>query len=528
MITAFEKLDQLSFWKLAAISFGLGILLATTFAPLHLVFLLPVGFAGLLILLGTCKTKWQAFFIGWWFGWGQFIAGLYWVSFAFMVDAEAYAALIPIPALILPAVLAIFNGSATVLLHIFRLQGLTRILAFAGIWTLLEYIRGVLFTGFPWNLVGYSWGDTLAILQWVSFIGIYGLTLITVFISAIPSLLISKQLSQKRKNVYMLGAAGILLLLFGVGTIRLQAPEMEKVAGSDMRILQPNNDQKSKWKAKTRFEHVRRLEALSRTDPKGARFLIWPETAVPYFITTDPRIRSYLQRLVPADGALITGAPRKDPERRRYWNSLQALGPQGDILAVYDKRHLLPYGEYLPLRSFLKKSGIASLIPVLDTMSDFSFPDPGASNILKVDGLPPARVLICFEVVFPWEIANGEPFDWILNVTNDAWFGNTSGPYQHFVVSRTRAIEQGVSLVRSANKGISAIIDGYGRVLQKTSSTEAGFVDGQLPAPIEGRTFYSKVGESLPLGLAILAILPGFLRRRRVELPPQSNKNIAP
>ncbi|OUR76248.1 apolipoprotein N-acyltransferase [Alphaproteobacteria bacterium 46_93_T64] len=509
------KLDQLPFWKLGGIAFVLGLLLATTFAPLHLIFFLPVCFSGLLILLGKCQSKWQAYFIGWWFGWGQFIAGLYWIGFSFTIDANAHAALIPIPTLILPAFLAIFCGLATLSLHILKARGLIRVLAFAGIWTLFEYIRGVIFTGFPWNLAGYSWGNTLPLMQWTAFFGIYGLTLLTVFVSSVPSILADPTLSQRTKNRYILADCAMLACLFAVGFTRLQAPPLDLIEGTDLRIVQPNNDQQGKWKPKTRFEHVRRLTELSREGETSAKYLIWPETAVPFFLTTDERLKPYLQQFVPPGGAIITGAPRKDPERRLYWNSVQALSSEGKILGKYDKRHLLPYGEYLPLRWFLKTSGISSLIPVLDKMSDFSFPEENASDILSVGNLPPARVLICYEVAFPWEIKGQAPFEWILNVTNDAWFGHTSGPYQHFVTSQTRAIEQGVSLIRSANKGVSAIVDGYGRVLQKRAPIDAGVIDGKIPSPIEGRTFYSKVGEFLPFGLTIAFILPALYLRRR-------------
>lgn len=507
--------DSLSYWKLSAISFVLGLLMATTFAPLHLIFFLPICFSGLLILAGKSKTKLQAFFMGWWFGWGQFIAGLYWIGVSFTIDAEAHAALIPIPTLILPAFLAIFCGLTTLALHLLKVRGLVKVLAFASIWTLSEYIRGTIFTGLPWNLAGYSWGNTLPILQWTAFVGIYGLTLFTVFLSSIPALLAEPTYSRNAKNRIILIDCALLAVLFIGGVVRLQAPVLGVIDNSQVRIVQPNNEQKDKWKPKTRFTHVRRLTELSSGTPSDAKYLIWPETAVPFFLTTDERIQNYLKTFVPDGGAIITGAPRKDPTRRLYWNSVQALNADGEILGKYDKRHLLPFGEYLPLRWFLKASGIASVIPVLDKMSDFSFPEEGASNILKVTGLPPARVLICYEVAFPWEVNDEESFDWILNVTNDAWFGHTSGPYQHFLTSRTRAIEQGVALIRSANKGISGIVDGYGRVLQNFLPTQTGVIDGQIPMPIENRTLYSMVGETLPLSLTLLFLLPALIRRFR-------------
>lgn len=506
-------LPSLSFWKKALIAFVLGGLLAGALAPVHAIFILPLSLSGLLILERSCQNKWQSFFIGWWFGWGHFIAGLYWIGVAFTIDANAHAALIPVPTLILPACLALFFGLATVLTRILGVNGLIKILAFASIWTLLEYIRGILFSGFPWNLLGYAWGDILPIMQSVAFIGIYGLTFLTVLISALPSLLAEREIPRSRKNIYILGDCLLLLAVFGAGFIRLQTPPQGPIANSAVRIVQPNNDQQDKWKSETRFTHVLRLKKFSEQGGNPHRLLIWPETAVPFFMTTDDPIRGYLQQLVPKGGAIITGAPRKDPNARRYWNSVQALDENGAILGIYDKRHLLPYGEYLPLRPFLKASGISALIPALDAMSDFSFPDPGAKNVMSILDLPPFRTLICYEVTFPWEVRDTDHFEWILNVTNDAWFGNTSGPYQHFTISKTRAIEQGVSLIRSANKGVSAIVDGYGRVQQQLMPTQEGVLDGNIPSALENRTPYSRFGERIPLMICVISLVPALIRR---------------
>ncbi|WP_169566859.1 apolipoprotein N-acyltransferase [Sneathiella limimaris] len=509
----FFSLSDVPFWKKAFAAFFLGALLAATLAPVHAIFFLPVCFSGLLLLVSNITTRWQAFFTGWWFGWGFHIAGLYWIGVAFTIDADTYAALLPIPILVLPACLAIFTGLTTLIIHLLGGRGILRILAFAGIWTGLEYIRGILFTGFPWNLIGYAWGDMLAMLQWTAFVGIYGLTFLTVLISSIPVILGDTTYSKNNRHFWILADCCLIILLVGVGFWRLNAPDLEKFDDMKVKVLQPGNEQKDKWKSGTRFQHVKRLEDLSRQNPSDANLLIWPETAVPFFLTTDERIRNYLTRNVPKNGYLITGAPRRHPIERKYWNSVQALNAQGKIEGIYDKRHLLPYGEYLPLRSFLKSSGLASLIPVLDQMSDFSFPDADASDVMAIPGVAPFRVLICYEVTFPWEVKVDTKFDWILNVTNDAWFGHTSGPYQHFVISRTRAIEQGVSIVRSANKGITAVIDGYGRILKKRSPLEAGAIESSVPAPLSNRTLYFKAGEIIPLSICLFSLLPFLIVR---------------
>ncbi len=510
------RLSALSYWKLSGLSFVLGLLLATTFAPLHLVFFLPVCFSGMLVLLSQAPTRWQAFFIGWWFGWGQFMAGLYWIGVAFTIDAQAHAALLPLPVMGLPAFLAIYCGLATLITYLLKASGMNRVLIFSGLWVLAEYARGALFTGFPWNLAGYAWGDVLPMLQWVAFIGIYGLTLMTVLISSLPALLAEKDMPQKSKNTAMLITCGLLAGMVGIGYIRLQADPLPPLANSTIRLVQPNIAQADKWKPDLKFGHVKRLTEMSigdGSDSPPPRILIWPETAVPFFLTTDNNLKFYLQRFIRKDGALVTGAPRKDTSRKRYWNSVQTLASDGSIVSIYDKRHLVPYGEYLPLHSFLKASGLASLIPVLDQMSSFS--KGAGGGLLSVPGLPPAAAFICYEVAFPWEVQTGPSATWILNVTNDGWFGNTSGPYQHLVITRTRAIEQGKSVVRAANTGISTVIDGYGRIKEKLPLNSQGILDSTIPSPLEQRTLYQQAGEYLPSGLSLLLIVVALFRHRQ-------------
>ncbi|MBL4907857.1 MAG: apolipoprotein N-acyltransferase [Sneathiella sp.] len=510
-----DSLSQLRFWKVAALSFFLGLLLATTFAPLHLVFFLPVCFSGLLILFGTAKTKSQAFFVGWWFGWGQFIAGLYWIGIAFTIDANAHAALIPLPTLGLPAFLAIFSGLATLATYLVNVRSLYRILAFSGFWVLFEYARGLVFTGFPWNLAGYSWGNVLPMLQWVSYIGIYGLTLVTVLISSIPALLTDKSLSTSKKNTLILLDCLFLAVLIAVGYARIPNTPLEMFADSQIRIVQPNIQQAEKWKADKKLGHVKKLVELSKQETGiKPKYLIWPETAVPYFLTTDENLIFYLQRIVPENGRLITGAPRKNAHSKQYWNSVQILDQAGNINGIYDKRHLVPYGEYMPLRNFTKAIGLTSLIPALDKMSDFSLPSETSPKTLDIPGLGSARILICYEVAFPWEMQSDTSFNWILNVTNDAWFGKTSGPYQHLVIAKTRAVEQGMSVVRAANSGVSAIFDGYGRLLQMIPLDESGIIDSSIPQALDGGTLYKKHGELIPVFLVLLIIVSGLIGKR--------------
>lgn len=517
MTKALFRLSETPFWQRALLSYISGLLLATAFAPLHLIFVLPLCFSAFLILLSTAETKKQAFFLGWFFGWGQFMAGFYWIGVAFTIDANAHAALIPLPVIGLPAFLALFPGLAALFTYASGIKGTWRVFAFTGFWVLSEYGRGLIFTGFPWNLTGYAWGDILPMLQWAAFIGVYGLTGMTVLISSLPSLLADKSQSRSQKNQAVFLSCFLLFIMLGTGYFRLVDSELTALPDSNIRLVQPNIPQADKWKPSLKAEHLKKLVDLSNQDQQNQpKTLIWPETAVPFFLTTERHIQAYLYRHIPENGTLVTGAPRKDIEKRQYFNSVQALSSSGKITGIYDKEHLVPYGEYLPLRQFLVDSGISKFIPVLDSMSDFTAGSNPSSGTLKIGKLPAARTLICFEIAFPLEVEKGQSFDWILNLTNDGWFGNTSGPYQHLVISRTRAIEQGKSVIRAANTGISAVIDGYGRIIDQLPLNQSGIIDSEIPSPLENRTPYVILGETPLVIISILLIVLSFLRHRQI------------
>jgi apolipoprotein N-acyltransferase len=255
---------------------------------------------------------------------------------------------------------------------------------------------------------------------------------------------------------------------------------------------------------------VRKHIELSRRPGFDSRtHVIWPETAVPYFLSRQPDLRGVLARAAPAGGALLTGAPRMSEQGggRVFHNSLVALGPDGRTLGSYDKVHLVPFGEYVPLRQYLP------LPKLTQGASDFT---PGdGHDALEIESLPPFSVLICYEAIFPDEVVKpGTRPAWLLNVTNDAWFGVSSGPHQHLASARLRAIEQGMPLVRAANTGISAIVDPWGRTLKRLDLQRVGILDGPLPQAIQGRTPYARFGDLpiLLLSFGVLAI--GLILRR--------------
>lgn len=487
-------------WRRHGLAVLLGAAAALALPPFHILPLLWVAFPVLLWQIEGCATRRQAFALGWCFGLGFFVAGLYWIANALTVDTARFWWLMPLAAVGLPALLAIFTALVVLAVHLLRLRGLALALGFALFWLIAEYLRGHILTGFPWNLLGYVWAPSGAMLQLAAVTGIYGLSLVTVLAACLPA---------ARSRSAMAAAAALLLLVWGGGAVRLAgAPAVDdpamRVEGVVLRLVQANIPQYEKWAGLNPRDHlIRHLELSARPSP-GARptHVLWPETAVPYLLSEDIQAREVVGRVAPDGGAVLTGAIRVERpvgEPPRYWNSLHAIGPGGLIQATYDKAHLVPFGEYVPLRD------IFGFLPAVATSLDFQR-GPGPRSI-QVPGLPPVSPLICYEAIFPGAVADPDSRPgWLLNVTNDGWYGYSTGPFQHFQIARLRAVEEGLPLVRVANTGISGVVDPYGRVIARLGLEEAGFLDAPLPAAI-APTPYARWGDAPLAGLALLLAL---------------------
>jgi apolipoprotein N-acyltransferase len=497
-------------WKRNGAAFFFGICATLTLAPYYFFPLLIPSFTGLFWLINKAPSRKRMFWDGWWWGWGFYMSGLYWFCIALLTDAEKFAWLIPFALFGLNAVIAIYSGIACWLMGWARVSGLTKLILFSTIWTLVEYARGHLFTGFPWNLPGYSFGAYDITLQLASILGAYGLSFYAVLLgSSFAALAYGK-----RGAIYLLIVWASFAASLVWGYQRLEnAGEAALVPGVKLRLVQANIAQPHKWDPKLEKqgvqEHVR-LTQLSGIEQMT--HVIWPETAVPYAITPETELPQILGTTIPDGVTLITGGLRTEGEGSpdwKIWNSLVAIDHSGAIVGSYDKTRLVPFGEFLPGRALLPK---AWLTPVGDT--DFS---RGQSvKTLKWPGLPPFLPLICYEVIFPElpsQAENPRP-EFMLSVTNDAWFGLSSGPHQHFNMARMRAAEQGIPMVRAANTGISGVIDGYGRVLASLPLGTQGILDTALPKPIEAPTFYSKQHSLLIPALLILALLLTLPRRK--------------
>lgn len=502
-----RKLAEAKGWKRRGLLVLFGVGAALALPPFHLVFLLVPAFAGLILMLDRPLCRLGAFFAGWWWGFGFFTAGLYWIANALFVDIAKFGWLVPFAVFGLSAGFAIFPGLATLITRDAKCRGWARVLFFAGAWTLVEMLRGFLLTGFPWNLIATAWTFSETMIQPAAWIGAHGLGFATVLLAALPVLLIEQEPQTSAKRALLAGLV-LALLWIGAGLARLAQASDETVPGVRLRLVQANIDQKEKWRQERRAQHVAKHLDLSRQAADKPALappthIIWPETAVPFLIERDPMALSILAQAVPKGGLLITGVPRASApsvEPFEVWNSLVAIDERGQVVAAFDKFHLVPFGEYVPLRGLLP---IERIVP---SKADFSA-GPGPRT-LALPGLPPASPLICYEVIFPGEVTDPKNRPaWLLNVTNDGWFGMSSGPYQHLAAARLRAVEEGLPLVRAANTGISIVIDSYGRTVSQLGLGQTGTVDAPLPKALTAPTFYARFGDLFALLLAIVSVL---------------------
>ncbi|MBM3535469.1 MAG: apolipoprotein N-acyltransferase [Alphaproteobacteria bacterium] len=490
-------------WGRRLLALLLGIVATAALPPIELPPALLIAFSGLLLVSRRVRRVGQAFWLGWWFGLGHLASGLYWIANAFTIDSERFAWLIPFASLGLPAMLAIYSGLALALVTLLRVEGVGRVLAFAVAWTGLEWLRGLLFTGFPWNLAASTWVAVPEILQALSVIGAWGVTLLTVLVAGLPAALGHRY---ARRSI----AAGIALvaLAWGYGYWRLAEASTATVPGVRLRLVQASVPQQLKWQAEQRVATLAKHLAMTRTEsPVEPTLVIWPETAIPFLVEAEPDVLKAMAAAAPPGGAIVTGTIRLrgtgDPPE--VTNGLVAIDEGGRVIAAYDKAHLVPFGEYTPapwLFGWFPALGVGMV------------PGPGRRNI-ALPGVPAASALICYEVIFPGAVIDRDDRpQWLLNLTNDAWYGRSAGPYQHFAAARMRAVEEGLPLVRSAQNGISGVIDAYGRATGRLELDDVGAVDSALPAALPP-TVYSRWRESPAAALALIIVTLGLLLDHR-------------
>jgi apolipoprotein N-acyltransferase len=514
-----RSLGAISGWRAYGLAAVLGALAGLGFAPLNLVPAFALGISGLVWLGAEAPSRRKAFAVGWWWGLGHFAVNSYWIAESFLVDAERFGWMIPPVLGGLAAYLALYPALATLAFRLLRRPlSLAGLAAFAAFWTIAEWLRGHVLTGYPWDLAAYIWSGSDAMMQSAALWGAWGLSLVTVFALSLPALFVLMNLRAARQAA--VGIAIVLGALYLAGSWRLSNAVPTSVetdrAATRVRIVQPNIAQSLKMSTDTRPQQIQTLMRLTLETPgfDKVKAVIWPETAANYLLERDPELRSLLARAVPPGGILITGAPRGEPldgPLERIWNSLAVIGGQGQVLGTADKFHLVPLGEYVPMRE------IFTFINKITPGSMNFTPGPGPRT-LHVPDLPPFSPLICYEVIFPGAVT--DPADrpaLIVNVTNDGWFGTSTGPSQHFATARFRSVEEGIPMLRAANTGISGVVDAYGRVETRSNLVVEAVIDATVP-PALPPTPFARFGLLAVLPLIVIALIPILFRVRESSI----------
>lgn len=475
-------------------------------APFSLTWLALVGiFAGFVLFQSTTSTR-QAAWIGWAFGIGYFALVLSWIVEPFLVDIARHGWMAPFALVGMAGGMALFWGAA---FGLARWQGSA--IALVVFWTGAEVLRTYVLTGFPWGLLGYIWLD-FGLDQMAAFIGPHGLTLIT--LGGVCALLAA---FGHKWRLYLVLAVVLPFAFAGflggqyarfAGLQTAIAADYQK--GPVVRLIQPNAPQHQKWdREMIPVFFDRSLGFTSAAAEQTPDVIIWPETSVPYLLNNAQGALDVISQAA-GDVPVVLGVQRRKGDQ--YYNSLAVLGADGVVADIYDKSHLVPFGEYVPggaLASALSLKGFAA-------QEGFGFGAGAALRLLDIAGMGRALPLICYEAIFPHEVGGlNDRADWLLQITNDAWFGNLIGPQQHLAQARFRAIEQGLPMVRAANTGISAVIDARGQVTASLPLGVSGYLDAELPRRLPA-TLYARSGDWPVLLLLIVASALVLFKRRRV------------
>lgn len=478
----------------AFVAFLAGSLSVLAFAPFHAFPILFLTLPVFVWLIDAAETPRDAAVAGWWFGFGYFLFNLFWIGEAFLVEADKFAWLLPFAVTMLPAGIALFWAVAAYLMKRLWFAGAGRLVLFTLMLGLAEWLRGHLFTGLPWNVIGYALTYPLPLMQSAALMGVYALTFLAIPIFAAPLVLLAEAPASRWRTAVLqsfLIAAVPLATLAAYGQWRLLGPQPADLAGLKVRIVQPSVPQREKWLAEKQRQIFNDHLELSRTAPTGEKddmagitHVVWPEAAMPFLPLEHPEALEIIANLLPDGTMLVSGALRRtlDAENAQHgFNSLMVFDSSGKLVATYDKAHLVPFGEYLPMVSVLGTLGFRKLTQGLGAFDTGPNPRP----LLAIPGLPPTGGLICYEVLFPGQIISDDRRPGlIINVTNDGWFGDTTGPRQHYYQTRVRAVEEGLPIIRAANNGISAVIDGFGRERATIALNVRGVTDSGVPAAL--------------------------------------------
>lgn len=494
------------------LSLIMGVLAVSALPPYYLFFSLFISFSVLLYLLNGAQKPKSSFAYGYWFGFGFYAVGLSWINNALMLDLPRLGWLIPITFCASGAFFGLFAAIPALISHFFR-NFYAKILSFAAVWVFMEWIRSFIFTGFPWNILSTTLAFSPTLMQSASLFGSYGLSLLLLIICSLPATFVDKD--KRTASALIIFISAIVAILFG--SWRLKSLPNNEYSETKVRLVQPSIPQTMKWDNQMLENNLNTYVEMSVVEGfEDVDVVIWGETANPFVPQFEPEYFAKLLQAVPQKGFLITGSLNysHDGEKWRPRNAMFAIDKQG-IVASYNKSHLVPFGEYIPLRKYLPES----LKPVTNVISDF-MPGDGRQTINLLN-IPPFSPLICYEIIFPSQVADATPRPhWLANLTNDGWYGAGAGPYQHLVTAQMRAVEEGLTIVRAANSGISALISKTGMVLKEIPLNKKASLDVFLPRNLHIQTLYAKYGNIIPLLMVLICLLLSLavdVRERRTK-----------
>ncbi len=508
-----KALLKAPFFIKALVAIIAGMALSFIQSPYELWFLIFPCFGAFYFIYLHCSSKKQVFAAAFLFALGYFVFGLHWIGNALLVEGNEYRWVWPLAVIALPTLLASFTALYVTIAHIlFNKNRMSGFLAFCALLALSEWVRGYAFTGFPWNLYGYGWSNVPQVLQSLSLVGPYGLTLMTVIWGCFVGFLFSQTAYKKTFFILWISSLAVCFLW---GEYRLQNSDVKKHLNLRVHIIQPNIEQADKWKPEKLALNFEKHLVLS-ADLKFARrnIYVWPETALPPAFLQSTAAHERLKNFLTGDAILLSGALQVTHNLRdksvKYHNGLFLFDGERFPQRLYTKSHLVPFGEYIPFQEY---------IPIEPVVAFKGFEKGRGAQTIALANYPSFRALICYEIVFPHQIVGkGQTRpDYILTVTNDGWYGDSAGPYQHFTQARFRAIEQGLPVIRSANTGISGVIDPYGRVIESAPLLEEAAMTVSLPRAIASANIYSRLGDGVFLFILLAVLSVAMALRRKVN-----------
>ena len=456
------------------VPFVIGLLTSFSLPPYSFFFINFITFPILLFYLLSKQTKgkWTCFSIGWMFGFGYFISNLYWITNSLTFE-EIFKPLIPFALILIPLFLGLFYGLVTICCSYFNLKkNFSSILIFSIFFSLIEYLRSFVFGGFPWNIIAYSFTDYLQLLQILSFTGTYAFNLLSITFFLVPTIFFFNY--SKKNKLFLLSLAGLILVInFFYGSITIKKNEKIDKTNLDfiIKIVSPQIDIKRLFQNEEPEKIILDLIKLSKPNSLKNTVFIFPEGVLSNIYLQDIKNYSYIFSENFSDKhKIILGM--NSYEKSNIFNSLVVFDKNANILAKYNKNKLVPFGEYLPYENLFSKIGLKKI-----TQGYQSFSSDNERKIININNIS-FIPLICYEIIYSGKInRNHQNFDFIINISEDGWFGDSIGPHQHFSHSIFRSIEEGKSLIRSANNGISAFINSKGQIIDKIKSTEKGVIE---------------------------------------------------